>query len=155
MGSHDKEQSLGYQIHITANYMRNNFNNFLKPYGIFTEQYGVLCILNEKSTLTLSSLADLIFKDKTTVTRLVDSLEKRGFINKIPSPTDRRALNVSMTQKGQDLYDEIGVCFKVAKENLDKQIDDKDKEVVIKVLTKLRSMSISDEIKTLKKEEEC
>jgi DNA-binding MarR family transcriptional regulator len=151
----DKENALGYQIHITASIMRNNFNSFLKPYGIYTEQYGVLCTLNVHQSLTLSNLAELIFKDKTTVTRLIDSLEKRGFVKKTPSSTDRRALNVSMTKKGQDLYDEIGACLKIAKENLEKQIDEKDKEIVLKVLKQLKSMNISDEVNTLKKDKKC
>ncbi|MCH9813564.1 MAG: MarR family transcriptional regulator [Epsilonproteobacteria bacterium] len=151
----DKETALGYQIHITANLMRNNFNDFLKPYDIYTEQYGVLCVLNDQDNLTLSQIAELIYKDKPTVTRLIDSLEKRGFINKSPSPTDRRASLVTMTQKGQNLYDEIGACLKIAKMNIEQRIDQHEREVALKVLAQLREMNISEEVKRLQKDKEC
>lgn len=151
----DKEDALGYQIHITANLLRNNFNDFLKPYGIYTEQYGVLCILNDQESLTLSQIADLVYKDKTSVTRLIDSLEKKEFVIKSPSATDRRAFDITISPKGKTLYEEIGLCLLEAKINIENQIDDKDKAVVLKVLKQLRTSNISAEVEQLKKENKC
>jgi len=155
MSNPDEIEDIDYHVYITGSTIRNNYNDFLKPYNLYTEQYGVLCSLNEMGTLTLSQLAEQLYKDKTTITRLIDSLVKKEFIKKEPSQTDRRAFDVSMTQKGIDLYAEIGVCLKLVKAKMEEMIDPKEKEITIKVLKQIREMSIIEEVNNIKKEEAC
>lgn len=151
----NKDESLGYHIHVTANQMRNNFNEFLKPYNIYTEQFALLCSLNEYGTSTVSQLAEYNYKDKTTVSRLVDSLIKKEFISREPSPTDRRSYLISITQKGQELYDEVGVCLKIYEEQKEESISPEEKAITIKVLTHLREMDMSKTIAQLRKDDAC
>ena len=151
----DKENSLGYQIHVTANKMRNNFNEFLKPYNIYTEQFSVLCSLNEYGTSTISQLAEYNFKDKPSTSRVVDSLLKKEFILRDPSPTDRRSSLISLSKKGQSLHDEIGLCLQIIEEKCHKEVSEEEKEITIKVLTRLRDMDISGTIKQLQKDNAC
>ncbi|CAA6823734.1 MAG: Unknown protein [uncultured Sulfurovum sp.] len=155
MSSEEKENSLGYQVYVTANQLRNNLNNFLKPYNIYVEQYGVLCSLNEHGTNTLSQLAEYNFKDKTSISRLVDSLLKKEFVNRENSPTDRRSYLISLTPKGQKLYDEIGVCFKLYEKQQNESVIKEERETTIKVLTHLREMDVSRTIKQLQKDNIC
>ncbi len=155
MSTDEKRNALGFQIYFTGMLARNNFNDFLKPYDIFTEQYGVLCVLNEHTKLTLRQISEEMFKDKTTITRLIDSLVKKDFIKKTPSDTDRRAFNVTLTSKGALLYDEIGLCLKEAKQIMEDKIDPKEKEITLKVLAQFREMNITDEVNKLKKDKEC
>lgn len=151
----DEHDALGYQIHITANQLRNNFNEFLKPYNIYTEQYGILCSLNQHGVSTLSQVATYNFKDKATISRLVDSLLKKEFVNREHSPTDRRSYNISLTPKGQALYDEIGLCLKTYKAHQDQSVTAEEKAITIKVLTYLREMDVSKTIKQLQKDNAC
>ncbi|CAA6815529.1 MAG: Unknown protein [uncultured Sulfurovum sp.] len=62
----NKEESLDYHVHVTGNQMRNNFNEFLKPYNIYTEQFAMLCSLNEYGTSTSSLFPLIIFKPQKT-----------------------------------------------------------------------------------------
>lgn len=151
----NKDESLGYHIHVTANQMRNNFNEFLKPYNIYTEQFALLCSLNEYGTSTVSQLAEYNYKDKTTVSRLVDSLIKKAFISREPSPTDRRSYLISLTPKGQELYDEVGVCLKIYETQKEESISPEEKAITIKVLTHLREMDMSKIIAQLRKDDAC
>ncbi|HHH20187.1 MAG TPA: MarR family transcriptional regulator [Campylobacterales bacterium] len=151
----DKHNSLGYHIHVTANQMRNNFNAFLQPYNIYTEQFALLCSLNEYGTSTVSQLAEYNYKDKTTISRLVDSLIKKEFITREPSPTDRRSYLISLTDKGQALYDEIGLCLEVYERKKEESVTPEEKAIAIKVLTHLREMDMSETIQQLQKENAC
>lgn len=150
-----KEDSLGYQVHVTANKMRNNFNEFLKPYNIYTEQFSILCSLNEYGTSTISQLAEYNFKDKPSTSRVIDSLLKKEFIIREPSPTDRRSSLISLSQKGQSLYDEIGLCLQIIEEKCHEQISDEEQAITIKVLTQLREMDITQTIQKLQKDNAC
>lgn len=151
----DKHNSLGYHIHVTANQMRNNFNEFLKPYNIYTEQFALLCSLNEFGISTVSQLAEYNYKDKTTISRLVDSLIKKEFISREPSPTDRRSYLISLTPKGQALYDEIGLCLEIFEQKKNELVTDSEKKIVIDVLTRLREFDMSNIIQQLQKENAC
>ena len=151
----NKEESLGYHVHVTGNQMRNNFNEFLKPYNIYTEQFAMLCSLNEYGTSTVSQLAQYNYKDKTTVSRLLDSLIKKEFILREPSPTDRRSYLISLTAKGQELYDEVGLCLKIYEAEKEQSISPEEKAITIKVLTHLREMDMSKTIEQLRKDKAC
>ena len=147
--------SLSYHIHVTANQLRNNFNEFLKPYDIYTEQFGILCSLNQYGTSTVSQLAEYSYKDKTTVSRLVDSLIKKEFVSRETSPTDRRSYLISLTTKGQTLYDEIGVCLQVFEQKKNESVSVEERAVTIRVLTRLREMDMTETIRQLQKENVC
>src|SRR3954468_665323 len=52
----------------------------------------------ERTQIQLAALADL---DKTTMVSTVDDLEQRGFAERRPSATDRRARVIAVTEKGR------------------------------------------------------
>jgi MarR family transcriptional regulator, transcriptional regulator for hemolysin len=53
---------------------------------------------NTRTQVELAELADL---DKTTMVATVDELERRGFAERVPSPSDRRARIIRVTKAGQ------------------------------------------------------
>jgi MarR family transcriptional regulator for hemolysin len=52
----------------------------------------------DRTQIQLAALADL---DKTTMVSTVDDLERRGLAERVPSPTDRRARIIAVTEKGR------------------------------------------------------
>jgi MarR family transcriptional regulator for hemolysin len=52
----------------------------------------------DRTQIQLAELADL---DKTTMVSTVDDLERRGLAERVPSPTDRRARIIAVTEKGR------------------------------------------------------
>ena len=61
------------------------------------------CVLSTAATgeLTQKELADLIGLDKTTMVVTIDELEAAGLAERVPSPTDRRARIISVTNAGR------------------------------------------------------
>jgi len=57
-------------------------------------------------------LADRTCKDKAAMTRLIDGLEKRALVKRVPDERDRRQKRIYLTQKSRDL---MKVLFPVAK----------------------------------------
>ena len=56
-----------------------------------------------RSPLAMGELAEALSMDRPNVTVLVDDLEDRGLVRRVPHPTDRRAKVVQATRKGQAL----------------------------------------------------
>jgi MarR family transcriptional regulator, lower aerobic nicotinate degradation pathway regulator len=52
---------------------------------------------------TMNELARLLGLDKSSVTGLVDRAERRGLVARVPSTADRRAVLVSLTDRGRSL----------------------------------------------------
>ena len=70
-------------------------------------EFAVLNRLHERGELTQIQLAELTYKDKPAITRMLDRLIERRLVHKIASPADRRAMVVSLTPEGEAIRDAI------------------------------------------------
>jgi DNA-binding MarR family transcriptional regulator len=68
--------------------------------------YGVEALV-EDGPLTLGELAQRLYLEKSTTSRVVDALERKGYVTRAPHPDDRRALQLSATAAGQRLVGRI------------------------------------------------
>ena len=57
--------------------------------------------------MTLNELASRLYLDKSTASRVVDALEKKGYVQRHESPEDRRALHLVATEDGRELHGRI------------------------------------------------
>jgi DNA-binding MarR family transcriptional regulator len=70
-------------------------------------EFAVLNRLHERGELTQIQLAELTYKDKPAITRMLDRLIERGLVRKVTSSADRRAMVVSLTPEGEALRNAI------------------------------------------------
>jgi DNA-binding MarR family transcriptional regulator len=63
----------------------------------------VLQYLNPANPVAMTELASIHCCDASNITGLVDKLEARGLIERIPSPTDRRVKMIAVTRAGAEL----------------------------------------------------
>jgi MarR family 2-MHQ and catechol resistance regulon transcriptional repressor len=56
---------------------------------------------------TLNDLAAQLYLDKSTASRVVDALERKGYVTRTPHPDDRRALLLEATAAGRELEGKI------------------------------------------------
>jgi DNA-binding MarR family transcriptional regulator len=67
---------------------------------ITTEQWSVLACLWEKDKVTQQALCTLTAKDKPSMTRLIDKLEKRNLVTRVSDNNDRRINLIHLTDAG-------------------------------------------------------
>ena len=70
---------------------------------ITIEQWSVLYHLWKEDGLSQQELCNRTFRDKPSITRLIDNLEKQNLVNRMPSTTDRRINLVALTNKAKDM----------------------------------------------------
>lgn len=73
------------------------------------EQWSVLYQLWKEDGKSQQELCNATFRDKPSITRLVDNLEKLGLVKRVPAPNDRRINKVFLTKGAQKLQDETMV----------------------------------------------
>jgi DNA-binding MarR family transcriptional regulator len=73
-------------------------------------QTRLLGVLRDRKP-SMNQLASLLDLDKSSVTGLVDRAERRGFVDRTPSSSDRRAILVSLTSEGRSLVAQVEARF--------------------------------------------
>lgn len=94
---------IGYLIHRNDVKMTNYFTKRLKPYGVTPEQWSIMSILSPNKSTTQKDLAKAIHKNQTTVVRMIQSMERKGIVKKTFNKDDRRAHDLMLSQKGEEL----------------------------------------------------
>jgi len=70
------------------------------------EQWSVLYHLWKQEGISQQELCNATFRDKPSITRLVDNLEKQNLVKRVASETDRRINLIYLTKQSQKLQEE-------------------------------------------------
>ena len=135
---HQLEDSLGFQVNRTANAMKKRFNTFLKPYNLTSEQYVIMKSVQENADITPTQLSEITFKDKTTITRMIDTLVKNEMLVREPKANDRRAYSIAWSSKGKKIMQEILPITEKVITKLSGQFKKEELETFLAVLAKLK-----------------
>ena len=97
----DLNHSIGFNINKTANLLNSSFNQKLQPHGIALEQRATLEILEFEKDVTQTKIAQILGKDKTTISRTLKTLEKKGFVKK--EELNKRTYLIKLTKLGEEV----------------------------------------------------
>ncbi|MBC7720762.1 MAG: MarR family transcriptional regulator [Pedobacter sp.] len=84
-----------------ARRLQKNFRN--AGLEITIEQWSILYHLWKEDCLSQQELCNRTFRDKPSITRLIDNLEKQNLVKRMPSQTDRRINLVCLTDNAKIL----------------------------------------------------
>ncbi len=93
----------------TANWIRDGHSHIFKEYDILQQHYNVLRIVKGRKGDTVSPgqiIAVMLDKGRD-LTRLVDKLVKKGYLERCPSEINKRKVDISITPEGIRITDEI------------------------------------------------
>jgi DNA-binding MarR family transcriptional regulator len=104
----------------------------------------VIKIIGIEGEIMPSTLGKYTGMEKSSLTRMVDDLEKKGIVFRKTDPEDRRKVLVSLTEKGLDCYNRLSQITTEMAEELLQFVDDKDVEnfmhsleTIVKILRKI------------------
>lgn len=102
-------QKLILNINFTSSWLNGIASEKLKPFDISAPQYNVLRILKGKypeSYCNQEITARMIDKN-SNATRIVDKLIHKGLVKRSENPSDRRAVEIVITEQGLELLNQI------------------------------------------------
>lgn len=102
-------KNFGALIDKTIKQVKANYQKKFKELdvNITTEQWMIIDCLAEKNIQTQTELAENSFKNKPTVSRILNLLEKKKIIERIPVQEDRRKFHIHLTEMGQETHKKI------------------------------------------------
>jgi DNA-binding MarR family transcriptional regulator len=95
-------------LHQAYSLIYKNLDQAMTKSGISQAQASVLVVLKSVGRpLPLSRLARLLVQEAQSVTSLVDRLESRSLVRRVPDGRDRRVINVQLTAEGESLFEQL------------------------------------------------
>lgn len=91
----------------TADTIFEKIGRLLRPLNVSAAGGLVLGLLRDYGTMSPSELGDRLIVTRATVTGLLDSLERRGYVRRSANPADRRGLLAEITPAGLSVVQEI------------------------------------------------
>lgn len=102
------------------------------------EQYLVMDILWDAEVMSQQAIADIIQKDKNSVTKFIDSLEKKGLVYRQVNKTDRRVNNIVVSEEGMKLKARTTEVVIGMMRNVLKNIKEEDLMALDKVMNQIK-----------------
>lgn len=102
------------------------------------EQYLVMDILWDAEVMSQQAIADIIQKDKNSVTKFIDSLEKKGLVYRQVNKTDRRVNNIVVSEEGMKLKSKTTEVAIDMMRNVLKNIKTEDLMVLDEVMNQIK-----------------
>lgn len=104
---------------------------------ITIDQCLVLMILDKNSTYSQKEIAELIFKDNASITRIIELMVQKSYLIRRPNELDRRKFILEITEKGKNTIETLTPIIhknrQVALEGLSKE----EIELLDKILAKI------------------
>ena len=100
-------------------------------------QFGALLVLEKADDLDQKQLAELLHVDQTNVAMILGGLEKKGFVQRSTSPSDRRRKVVSLTPRGRTNMKSIKRKARRVDEELLQPLNQQERRQLISLLERL------------------
>lgn len=106
-------------------------------YDVSVTQCYALEVLVERGSQRSQSLADALKLDKSTTTRVVDALVRKGYVERRAADDDARAVSLQVSPAGRDLYERINNELIAQQVELIRDLDETLRQGAITVINKL------------------
>lgn len=117
---------------LTAKLSEQGFKEFASSHG------NILFQLSKNEKLSMSDLAKIINRDKSTTTVLVRKLEQEGFIKVEADNKDKRSRNVSLTEEGKKYNSITSEISQELLKTFYKDFSDTEKEQFVNFLERIK-----------------
>ena len=94
------ENQLCFPLYAASREVIKKYRPLLDALDMTYTQYITMMVLWEEQTINAKELGKKLFLDSGTLTPVLKSLEKKGFVHRYRSAEDERILNVEITEQG-------------------------------------------------------
>lgn len=98
-------KEIAVELNLTGCKLKQFLASKLKHMGVplTPEQFMLIDLLWNHGEMSQQQLADMMHKDKNSVTKLVDAIERKGFVVRRQNKNDRRSNTLVLTEKANQL----------------------------------------------------
>lgn len=120
--------------------------DILSDFEITTPQFLTLVVLKDKPGITMGELCERLYLACSTATDLIDRMEKNGYLERNRDPDDRRVIRLSITEKGQNIIDQVINARRRYVESILSQLTQEEIDQLERSLEKLDALMVAGEV---------
>ncbi len=136
--SEDKETFLDefipYVMYRITNRLNMDLQDCLRPLKINVSRWRVLCALHASDGRNMSELCSFTMMEQSSVSRVIDSMEKEKLVTRKLREKDNRYVLVHLTKKGQDTFRSATVPAFSREDRALKDFSEEDRKQLLKLL---------------------
>lgn len=125
-------------IMATARAIRQCYDQRFADLGLNLSEASLLAFVEESGPLSQTRLAQRLGLGRAATGSVIDSLEKRGLVERQPDPDDRRVWLVTVTRAGKDLVEQVNASDQVLRSELRAGISRADRQQLAALLVRLQ-----------------
>ena len=129
---------IGFLVYDAQRCIFKSLEKALKPFDITPGQWNLINQLDRAGELSQKELAELTRKEQATITRYLDTLERKGLVVRSRNKTDRRAHSISITDQARELIRTVQPITLDAANQLIEGIEQQDLDTFVAVLGRLK-----------------
>jgi DNA-binding MarR family transcriptional regulator len=137
--SFEIDNAFGVLIANIRNLLKNRLEKDLQEYCISPAESIIIRRLCEKDNLTQKELAKDTYFKQSSLTLLIDRLEKKGMVERRAKKNDRRAYLICITNEGKKLEQILKDASRKVEEEALKGVDKETEEQLIQILKNIHS----------------
>lgn len=139
--NHTNEEELSLKLFVVLTRalesIKRRVEEDIKHLGLNPTEFAVLELIYSKGDQPIQKIGVKVLIASSSITYVVDKLEKKNLLVRKPCPNDRRVTYVSITEAGTNLMDDVFPKHKQAINEICAGLDGKEKIVMIEQLKKL------------------
>ncbi|MEQ8784755.1 MAG: MarR family transcriptional regulator [Pirellulaceae bacterium] len=138
MLQYDFDQSVGYWLMTTWQLYQKAFNEELAPQGITFRQCQVLGYLALDGTLSQCQLAERMKIEPPTLVRILDRMERDGWIERVACCEDRRRKQIRPTEAAEPVWSKIVACGRRVRARATQGLSPRQQQTLHKLLLRVQ-----------------
>ena len=130
------ERAIGMNVNRTAFLMTEEISRRFNAngYALSAQDFAILFRLLEQGPMTQVAIATATMRDKTTITRRINGLVKKGFVERNSDQKDRRCFRIELTTSGHQALKVMTPLVAEFQQEMLSDIPDEEKMTTIKTL---------------------
>lgn len=133
-----EKTSFGYLVTDVTRLMRKLFDRRAVRFGLTRAQWRALKRVHHSEGITQNELADFLEMEPIAVGRVIDRLQKAGFIERRADPADRRCWRLHLQPKAHGIIDDMELIGSELFRQAQRGISAAEMKAMIGVLTRMK-----------------
>ncbi len=134
------EDVILFQIDKTSKRSKQYSQRIFDSLGIkiTIDQWVLLVMISEQVELSQKELADMSNRDPASITRTLDILEKKGYLERQSIPGNRRKYNISLSKSGSAFVNQHMPLIKSMRQKSTNGFSEKELEILMTLLKRIQ-----------------
>src|SRR6476660_3741994 len=134
----DDERHIGFLISDVARMMRTAFDRRVRRLGLTRSQWLVINRLHRRPGATQSELAEMLEVEKPTAGRMVDRMERKGWVVRQPDAADRRVNRLFLSAEAQLIQARLAQIANQMVDDALAPLADRDREQLAEAMLRIK-----------------